>query len=228
MGEHTLAGRRGAPERNRRWRRVGVVAGLLASSVIVWQSTSATFNSVTSNDTNTFGAGSVIITDNDGGSAAMFTAATMAPGDTATVCMGVKYSGSLTPTAIKVYTTGAQEANNGGAYGAWANDATSEMDDNLSMQIQVSSADLAADPGSNCAPAGVGSFTDVAAAAPGTNMQTMINTNKDYATGFNSQWGTVVANQWRVFKFKYTFASAAPTTAQGDGLKVNFVWEAQR
>jgi hypothetical protein len=29
-----------------------------------------------------------------------------------------------------------------------------------------------------------------------------------------------------VWKFIYTMSASAPTTAQGDGLKVNFVWEA--
>jgi hypothetical protein len=210
----------------RRGRGIALTIGLLVCSGVVWQSSHSAFTGTTSNGPNTLGAGSVIIADNDAG-VAMFNASNLAPGATNTVCMGVKYTGSLTPSAIKLYLTSAQESNAGGAYGAWANDATSQMDDNTSLQIQVSGNDLAADPGSNCAPASVGAFTDVTAATPGTNLQTLINTNKTFATGLPSQWGTIVAGQWRVFRFTYLLASAAPDTAQGDGVQFNVAWEAQ-
>ena len=59
-------------------------------------------------------------------------------------------------------------------------------------------------------------------------MQALINTDNSYANGLDSQWGTITANKWRVWKFTYTFSSAAPNTAQGDGLTVTFNWEAQR
>lgn len=216
-----------SPDRRRRARAVGMMMGLIACGGVVWQSSHAVFTGNTSNGTNTLGAGTVTITDNDSGSA-MFNLPTIAPGDTGTVCMGVQYTGSLTPTAIRLYTSGAQEANNGGAYGAWANDATSEMDDNVTMQIEVSGNDLNADPANACAPVGVGSFTNVAAVAPGTVLQTLLNTHTTYANGLPSQWGTIVANKWRVFKFTYTLPSSAPTSAQGDGVKFNIVWEAQR
>ncbi|WP_433304688.1 hypothetical protein ACQP2F_15875 [Actinoplanes sp. CA-030573] len=213
--------------RNRNIRVAGLILGFSGAAAMVFQSSHSAFSATTSNDTNVFGAGSVAISDNDGAQA-MFTATNLAPGDSATVCMGVRYTGTLNPTAIKLYTGGALESNNGGAYVAWANDATSEMDDNLSMRIEINDTDLAADPGSSCAPAGVGSFTDVAASAPGTNMRTMINSNSNFANGLASQWGTVTASKWRVWRFTYTFSSLAPNSAQLDGLKVNFVWEAQR
>jgi hypothetical protein len=156
----------------------------------------------------------------------MFTASNLRPGDTATVCMGVEYTGSLTPSAINVYATGAQESNNGGPYVAWAWDATSEMDNNLSMYIQVNNSDLASDPGNNCAPAGVGSFNALTAAPPGNSLQAIILNYTSFATGMPSQWGTITANKWRVWKFIYTFSASAPNSAQLDGVKVNFVWEA--
>jgi len=213
--------------RRRRVRAVAFLLGILTCATIVWQSSHATFTANTSNDTNIFGAGSVTIADNDGGTA-MFSASALnlGPTDTATVCMGVRYTGTLTPTAIKLYTSGGLESNNSGAYGAWANDTTSEMDNYLNMQIQVASNDLVADPVSTC---GLGTgFADVAAAAPGTLMSTMINTNTSYATGFASGWGTIVKDKWRVWKFIYTMSASAPNSAQLDGLKVNFVWEAQK
>jgi hypothetical protein len=213
-------------DRTRRRRRIAVMAGLTACSAVVWQSSHATFTGTTTNSANTLGAGTVVITDNDAG-VAMFNASNLTPGASAAVCMGVSYTGSLTPSAIKLYFTGATESNNGGAYVAWANDTTSEMDDNTTLQIQVNSADLASDPGSSCAPAGYVGFTDVAAAAPGTSLKTLINTDVSFAAGLPSQWGTIVATKWRVFKFTYTFSASAPNSSQGDGTKFNVVWEAQ-
>ena len=205
------------------WGVAAIVVGMLASSTLIWQSSRAAFTATTSNSGNTFATGTVTITNNTG--SAMFTATALKPTSTATVCMGVEYTGSLTPSAIKLYTSGAQESNNGGAYVAWANDNTSEIDNNLAMEILVGGTDLAADPGSNCA-AEAGSFTDVAGAAPGTTMQTMIANNTSFSNGLASQWGTITANKWRVWKFIYTMSASAPDTAQADGLKVNFVWEA--
>jgi len=57
-------------------------------------------------------------------------------------------------------------------------------------------------------------------------METMINSYTNFANGLASQWGTVTANKWRVWKFIYTLSAAAPNSAQNSGVKVNFVWEA--
>lgn len=215
-------------ERRRRRRGIALFIGLLASSTVVWQASHATFSATTSNGSNTLGAGTVTITD-DHVASVLFTAPALAPGDSGSACIGVEYTGSLTPTAIKLYFTGALESNAGGGYVAWANDATSEADDNLSLQIQVNDTDLAADPGfNNCNPASMGSYVNVAGVAPGSNLGALINSNTNYSNGLLSQWGTIAANKWRVFKFTYTFSASAPNGAQNDGVKFNIVWEAQR
>jgi hypothetical protein len=200
-----------------------VIVGLLAASMMIWQSSRAAFTATTTNTNNSFTAGSVTITDSTG--SAMFSPTNLTPASTGTACIGVKYAGSVTAPTIRLYTSGAQEANNGGGYAAWANDNTSEMDNNLSMEILIGSTDLGSDPGSNCA-AETGSFTDVAGAAPGTTLRTMIANNTSFSNGLASQWGTITPNKWRVWKFIYTMSASAPSSAQGDGLKVNLVWEA--
>src|ERR1700743_3460526 len=90
------------PERRRR-RGLGLIAGLLVGSMLIFQSTHATWSATTQNDANTFGVGTISITDNDAGTT-MFSVPALAPGATGTVCMGVEYTGSLSPTAIKLYT----------------------------------------------------------------------------------------------------------------------------
>ena len=205
------------------WVVVAVIVGFLAGSMMIWQSSRAAFTATTSNTNDTFAAGTVTITDSTG--TALFSPSNLKPSSTGTACIGVEYTGSLTPSAIKLYTSGAQESNNGGAYVAWANDNTSEMDNNLSVEILIGSTDLASDPGGNCA-AETGSFTDIAGAAPGTTLQTMIANYTSFSNGLASQWGTITANKWRVWKFIYTMSASAPNSAQADGLKVTFVWEA--
>ncbi|MBU2666328.1 hypothetical protein KOI35_22760 [Actinoplanes bogorensis] len=219
-----------AVKSNRARRGVAAVVGLIACSGVVWQSSHATFTATTSNDGNTLGAGTVAIADNDGGSTAMFTPSAMAPGATGTVCMAVTYTGSLTPTAIKMYfpitgTNKAQESAAGAAYVDWADSAASEMDDYTTLQIEVNSADLATDPGyGNCAPSGVGTFSNVTAA---TSLRTLIKNNQNYA-GTTLSAPTIGQNQWRVFRFTYALPSTAPDSVQGDGVKFGVTWEAQR
>ncbi|WP_043511687.1 MULTISPECIES: hypothetical protein [unclassified Actinoplanes] len=225
MGLHQKSVRRA---RRRRWPLRFWLIGILVAVLATVRSTNAVFTSRSSSTGNRLGAGTVAITDNDGGSA-LFSTASLLPGDSATVCTGVSYTGSVTSAPIRLFVdkTAAQESDSGAVYGAWADSTASMMDDNLTMRIEVSSNDLAASPGSNCNPAGVGSFTDVAGTF-GTNMRTLIATNYDFATGLVSQWGTVVPNTWRVWRFTYTFSLAATAAAQSDGLKCAFTWAAQK
>ena len=199
----------------------------------MWQSSSSAFTASTSNTGNTFQAGSVSITDSDNGTT-MFSLTNVAPGDTGSTCMAVSYTGSLTPTAIRMYFANAQESNgavNSNTYAAWVNgSATSEMDAYLSLQIEVSSTDLVADPGGNfgsnyCAAVTNASFANV---VPSTLTQTLLNTYSSYASNLSAGWGTVTQNRWRIFRFSWSFSSAATNSAQGDGLKFDVVWEAQR
>ncbi len=209
----------------RRGRGVATVVGLVACSGLVWQSSHATFTSSTSNTGNTLSAGTVAIADDDGATA-MFNAPTMGPGDTATVCMGVTYTGSLTPTAIKMYfpQTAATESAAGAAYTTWADSAAAEMDDYTTLHVEVNSADLSTDPGFNqCAPASVGTFSDVVAA---TSIRTLISTDSTYAASLTAP--TIAQGKWRVFKFTYLLPSTAPDSVQGDGIKFGVTWEAQK
>ncbi|MET0422825.1 MAG: hypothetical protein ABW046_03050 [Actinoplanes sp.] len=224
------------PERRRRFRVLALGLGLAASAAVVLTSSHAAFTANTSNDANVVGAGSVYLADNDGtnGATAMFNTALtpLVAGATNTACMGVQYTGSLAPSAIKMYFTGAMESNNGAAYANWANTAasaaTSELDDNLTMHIEVSTDDQTADPVASCTPT-TGGFVDVTAASPSTpTMRTLIGARTDFSSGLPSQWGTIVPNKWRIFKFTYTLDAAAPNSAQADALKFNVVWESKQ
>ena len=206
---------------------------MLISGGVVWQSSNAAFTASTSNAGNTFQAGSVGITDSDNGTT-MFSLTNMAPGDNGSTCMAVSYTGSLSPTAIRMYFANAQESNgavNSNTYSAWTNaSATSETDAYLSLQVEVSSTELAADPGGNfgsnyCAAVANSTFSTV---VPSTLTQTLINNYSSYASNLSAGWGTVTTGKWRIFRFTWAYSSGATNSAQGDGLKFDIVWEAQR
>ena len=81
----------------------GILAGavLLTGAFIVTASIAA-FSDTTDNSGNTWSSGSVILTDDDAGSA-MFIVSDMAPLATVTECIKVTYSGSLLPADVNLY-----------------------------------------------------------------------------------------------------------------------------
>ncbi|MBM2619713.1 hypothetical protein JIG36_29815 [Actinoplanes sp. LDG1-06] len=218
---------------NKRRRRGGIaiLVGIMACSAVVWQSSNAAFSSQAPNNANTVGAGTVTIVNSS--ATAMFASsdAALAPGQSRTVCLGVRYNGSLATPTIKMYFTGALERNTeAGNLDPWADDYTSRMDDDSTMQIQVNNTNLGSDPGNNCdpgVPGSVGTFSNVVAA---TSVHDLIKDNTNFTNGLATAtpWGTVTAGQWRVFKFIYTLNTGADNAAQGDAVQFNVVWEAQK
>ena len=84
--------------------RLGAVgAGLLVMSLLVVTGSRAAFTASTANGVNTFTAGTVTLADDDAGSV-MFNLTGMKPGDTATKCVNVTYTGSLAAD-VKLYGT---------------------------------------------------------------------------------------------------------------------------
>src|SRR5256714_9050471 len=72
---------------------VGVMAGI---------GTFSAFSSTTSNSGNSFAAGTVVISDNDSGTA-MYNVTNAKPGDSSTSCITVTYTGSLAAN-VRLYT----------------------------------------------------------------------------------------------------------------------------
>jgi hypothetical protein len=85
----------------------------LALSVVVltvlWSvagpGTFAALSGSTDNTGNTFSAGTVTLTDNDGGSTAMFTFTNQKPGVSEDGCIKVNYTGSVSAPTVKLYGT---------------------------------------------------------------------------------------------------------------------------
>jgi predicted ribosomally synthesized peptide with SipW-like signal peptide len=78
-----------------------IVVGLLG--VVAGGGTYSSFSAVTQNDSNQFVAGSVLLSDNDGGGA-VATLSNAKPADSSTGCVTVTFGGSL-PSTVRLYGT---------------------------------------------------------------------------------------------------------------------------
>ena len=83
-------------------RLTAIASALLMLTVLVVTRSEAAFSDTTSNASNSFSTGSVVLTDDDLG-ATMFTAATLTPGVPQIECITVTYSGTLVPADIRLY-----------------------------------------------------------------------------------------------------------------------------
>ncbi len=119
MAELTPAGQSGPlPSRSARRtrhkakRRPGIVVlvplALLASSAVVYQASNAAFSVQTTNGTNNWASGSVTISDDDSGNV-IVNLNNLKPGDTATKCINVTYTGSLAAT-VKLFTSASTDS----------------------------------------------------------------------------------------------------------------------
>ncbi len=82
---------------------VGVLAlAVLLTAALIVTASSAAFFATTDNSGNTWSAGTVILTDDDAGSA-MFTVTNMSPLATVTECIVVTYSGTMLPSDVNLY-----------------------------------------------------------------------------------------------------------------------------
>ncbi len=107
-------------------RATAVATALLMVTILTISRSNAAFSDTTANTSNSFATGTVVLTDDDTGSA-LFTASNMTPGSPLVECITVTYSGSQLPAPIRLYgsTTGtldtylntAIEIGTGGSYG---------------------------------------------------------------------------------------------------------------
>jgi hypothetical protein len=92
-------------------RLTAMATALLMLTILTVTRSEAAFTSSTSNTANSFGTGTVVLTDDDTGTA-MFTVSNMTPGSAVTRCITVSYTGTLVPAPVKLYgaSTGSLDA----------------------------------------------------------------------------------------------------------------------
>jgi hypothetical protein len=195
---------------------VGLVAGMLVTSLAVWNASESAFAGYTDNTGNRWQTGTVVLTDNDGGSTAMFNdSATLYTPNSASVvkCITVTYGGSSTLTnPVKLYGL-----------------ASSVSSSTLAPYI-----DLKIESGADSANAGPPNFTcgtftgatTIWAGGTGQRLSDFESTMVSYGCGLSTGWTPTASGQTKSFRFTTTIVDN--NAAQGLSLTgIPFTWEAQ-
>ncbi len=195
---------RDAAQRHRRGWTVTVVvtavlSGVLGSGAMVWNASQAAFTATTANPTNSWTAGSVTLSDDDG-STAMFTATGLKPGSTGTKCIKVTYDGNIASGLVKLYAAAPT-----GTLGGYIN-----------MTVEVGSGGTYAD----CT-----GFTP-GTTIINSQLLTAVGASTNYSNGVSSGWSPAVGEN-RTFRFTYTLSAATPDGQQGAACTMPFTWETQ-
>ena len=174
-------------------------AALVVVGFLVMGVSRAAFFDTTTNDSNTFDAGTVVLVDDDTGSA-MFNASVMGGGDSLTECIEVTYDGSITPADVVLYVAA------GGLTGTG-------LDDYLSLTVERGTG---------------GSFADCTGFSGSSiysgTLDGFAATYTDFASGVGS-WTANSTGDSQVYRFTVTLQD--DNAAQGLNATATFTWEAQ-
>ncbi|HXR42071.1 MAG TPA: hypothetical protein VN738_06650 [Acidothermaceae bacterium] len=201
------------PARRRRVVRAFAPAvGLLAAGLLVWQGSYAAFNATTQNTTNTWGSGTMTLTNNGGGAtysgstSATFGGTNLKPGDSngTGTCLTVKSTGSIAG-AMHLYLSSLA-------------DSSPSLAGKLNLTITAGVP--ASDVQSNCTgfpTTGVSTvYSGTLAAMPAT-----------YAASAGTNVAVASGTVLEAYKLVWTFDSTADNTYQGKTATAAFTWELQ-
>jgi hypothetical protein len=195
-----------AEHRTRRRQRSGMAAlvpiALLASSAVVYQASNAAFTASTSNGANNWASGSVMISDDDANSV-LVNVSNLKPGDTATKCLNVTYSGSLA-SAVKLYASAYDNAGGLGQYLTFSVDEGTGAAGGASLDCT--------------------GFSSPTSLHSGT-LDGLATARTSYASGASSWAPTGTANETRSYRFSWTLQDT--NSAQGKSVSATFTWEAR-
>jgi hypothetical protein len=177
----------------------GVVVAAFFVAFFTIQTSLAAFSATTDNTGNTFSAGTVVLTDNDLGSA-MFTASGLKPGDSNVGCIEVTYSGSLNAN-VRVY--GAVTAGTG-------------LEAYLDLTIERGDGDCTT----------FGTPTAVWTNGTDGDLGVFMSTETDYASG-SDNWAVTGGAPDDMVPYRFTIDLQDNNAAQGLTSTVSFTFEAQ-
>jgi len=194
----------------RRLVAIGIELVLIPILVVGARATYAAFSATTSNSGNSFGAGSVTLTDNDSGNA-MYSVTGMMPGDSSQFCITVSYSGSLTSN-VRLY------ASTSGSLGTYLNMTVTQGG---GTPITTNNASF------NAACTNFTADTSGSQIYSGT-LSNFSSTYTNYSTGLSltniSGSTTWAQNDFRAYKFVISLNN--DNNAQGLSGTATFTWEA--
>jgi len=187
--------------------RLGAFAlSFLLVGFLVVTGSRAAFTDTTSNDGNSWAAGTVSLTDD--AASVMFNAADLKPGDTLENCIVVTYGGSL-DADVTLY----------------SESLTGDLGTYLDLEIQIGTGgsfdDTATADGQNAA--SCTGFTADSTIYPAGTVAGFAGASDDFASGVGT-WGPSTGESM-TYRFEVTVQDN--DLAQGDIASLNFVWEAQ-
>ncbi|CAB4362493.1 MAG: hypothetical protein F2681_12775 [Actinobacteria bacterium] len=183
---------------------------LLAAGGFVWQASYAAFSATTSNATNQWKAGTVVLADDDAG-VARFTALNIVPAQTDTKCIKVTSTANVAGN-VKLYLA--------------SKTATASLDTYLKFTVQQGTGgDFSTCTG----------FTADLTGGTIINNQTLAAAalaNTSYATAAGSWVTTGVGTETKTYKIQWTFDTTGLSQLQIDALQaatagITFTWENQ-
>ena len=179
-----------------------MAAGILASSLWMWQSSNATFTATTVNSSNTFTTGAVVLGDNDSATS-MFAVTGLTRGSTGSACIKVSYSGSLAAN-VRLYGASFSETNSLGSY--------------ITFQVEETTGN-----GTTTFPscAGIGAVTTLF----NSTLSSFSTTYTNFGNGL-SAWAPS-ASASRDYRFTYTVSASAPNSTMNSTAAITLIWEAQ-
>ncbi|MFN0284913.1 MAG: hypothetical protein ACKVZ6_23410 [Kineosporiaceae bacterium] len=203
--QHRPRGRRRGrrPEGGRR--RTTVIAlplALVASSALVYQASNAAFTASTSNGSNTWSSGTVLLADDDS-SSVMFQATNIKPGSTGIKCINVTYSGTLAGQ-VRLYVTSPS-----GTLGQY-----------LDLAIEEGTG-AAGGASLSCSGFSAGSTIT----AGGETLASFATAHTDFASGVSAWAPTGVSSEARSYRVTYTLQD--DNAAQNKSAAATFTWEAR-
>ncbi|WP_375400807.1 TasA family protein [uncultured Amnibacterium sp.] len=181
---------------------VAVVGALAGTSALVWQASYSSFSATTSNSSNTWAAGTVVL--NNDSSTAMFSATGLKPGSTATKCIAVTSTGSLA-SAVKLY---------GSSY-----TTTNGLGSALNLTITQGTGATT----SSCS----GFVADTSNSSVYTGTLAGFSAATSFSNGLGTWTPTGTASETKAYRFVYTVDPSAANSVQGGTAAIGFTWEAQ-
>lgn len=184
---------------------------ILAAGLMVWQGSNAAFSSTTRNPGNSWSTGSVALTDDDSGTAAV-QVANLTPGQTGSKCIVVTASSSVSGQ-VRAYVQNLAVSPQG-------------LEDHVTLSIEQGTG---------------GSFNDCTGFVPDASvpvvaaepLSQLALTNKDYATG-GTPWTTtgVASGESKTYRGTWLFDTTDLSQLEIDALQgattsVDLVWELQ-
>ncbi len=175
-------------------------AALLLVGFMVMGVSRAAFFDTTTNESNSFAAGTVVLVDDDTGSA-MFSVSNMKPGDSSQTCIAVTYNGTVVPADVVEYVSAGDLTGTGlGTY--------------LNLTIERGTGGSFG----NCT-----GFTAEATDYSGT-LAGFAAASTDFASGAGT-WAPAAQGESKVYRITATLQD--DNAAQGLNATVTFTWEAQ-